>query len=82
MIGRGWLLVGWLVAMGGSALPALWSTARRIETNPLGKYVDSITGAWTAQVYWHFLGWWLPIAIPVGLLAGACMVLNWPPDKR
>jgi hypothetical protein len=82
MIGRSWLLVGWLCAMAGSTLPALWSTVQRIEANPLGKYVDPITGAWTAQVYWHFLGWWLPIGIPVGLLAGACMVLNWPADKR
>lgn len=79
---RSWVLVGWGCAMFASALPALWETADRIARNPLGKYVDAATGAWTAQVYWQFLTLWLPIAAPVSLLAAACMVLNWPADKR
>ena len=78
---RSWILIGWLTALIASALPSLWATSERIELNPLGKYVDAATGAWTAQVFWQFLTWWLPIAIPVSLLAGACMVLNWPADK-
>ena len=78
---RSWVLVGWFCALFASALPALWTTAQRIELNPLGKYVDATTGAWTAHVYWQFLGFWLPIAIPVSLLAAACMFLNWPADK-
>ena len=79
---RGWIVVGWLFAMLASALFPIAEMAERIETNPLGNFVDPLTGAWKPRVYWQFLGWWLPIAIPVSVLAGACMVLNWPHDPR
>jgi hypothetical protein len=79
---RSWILGGWFIAMLASALLPLWSLADKIEHNPLGKYVDVETGAWTAQVYWQFLRWWLPIAAPVSLLALICMVLNRPADRR
>ena len=79
---RGWIVGGWLFAMIASALPALWFTAQRIQRNPLGIYVDPLTGAWTHEVYWRFLAWWLPIAAPVSLLAAAFMVLNWPTKRR
>jgi hypothetical protein len=78
---RGWVVAGWLAALVAAALPALWSAARKIEENPLGKYVDAATGAWTARVYWHFLMYWLPIAVPVSLLALACMFLNRPANR-
>jgi len=78
---RGWIAWGWQFALLAAALPAIWSTAEKIETNPLGKYVDAATGAWTARVYWHFLYFWLPIAVPVSLLALACMFLNRPGDR-
>jgi hypothetical protein len=81
-IKRGWIVVGWLAAMVASALFPLAEMADRIETNPLGNFVDPITGAWRPRVYWQFLSWWLPIAVPVSLLAAACMFLNWPADKR
>ena len=42
--------------------------------------VDPDTGAWTPYVYWQFLRWWLPIAIPASGLALACMFLNRPGD--
>ena len=71
----GWIVGGWLIALVASALPVLWALTARIERNPLGRYRDA-DGAWTAQVYWQFLGWWLPIAVPVSLLALACMYLN------
>ena len=76
---RGWIVGGWLVALFASALPPLWFMADRIERNHLGKFVDPETGAWTSQVYTQFLTWWSPIALPVTLLAFACMVLNRPP---
>jgi hypothetical protein len=71
----GWLVGGWLIALTASALPVAWALAGRIERNPLGKYLDA-DGVWTVQVYWQFLAWWLPIAVPVSLLAFACMYLN------
>ena len=77
----GWILGGWFVALFAAALPAAWAVGERIETNHLGQYLDPATGAWTPQVYWQFLRWWLPIAVPVSLLALACMVLNRP-DRR
>ena len=77
----GWIVGGWLIALGSSALPVLWLLAGRIQRNPLGKYVDA-DGAWTAHVYWTFLAWWLPIAVPASLLALACMYLNRPVDPR
>src|SRR5690606_447253 len=52
-----WLVGGWLIALGASALPVLWVLAREIDRNPLGKYVDG-AGAWTPHVYWKFLEWW------------------------
>jgi hypothetical protein len=81
-IARGWIVGGWGFALLASALPPLWSLAGRIERNHLGKFVDPETGAWTAHVYWQFLYWWLPIAVPVSLLALACMFLNRPEDPR
>ena len=79
---RGWIVGGWLFALLASALPVLFFMADRIERNHLGKFVDPATGAWTPQVYSQFLTWWSPIAIPVSLLALACMVLNRPRDPR
>ena len=76
-----WIVGGWLIALGASALPVLWVLAGRIERNPLGKYVE-LDGSWTPHVYWTFLAWWLPIAVPVSLLALACMYLNRPADPR
>lgn len=78
---RSWIVGGWLIALVASALLPLWFLAGRIERNHLGKYVDE-TGAWTPQVYWQFLDWWLPIAVPVSLLALACMFLNRPTNPR
>jgi hypothetical protein len=75
---RGRIVVGWLVALVASALPVLWFMAGRVERNHLGKFIDPETGAWTAQVYSQFFTWWSPIAVPVTLLALACMVLNRP----
>ena len=79
---RSWVIGGWLFALLASALPVLWFMAGRIEHNHLGKFVDPETGAWTAQVYTQFFTWWLPIAVPVSLLALACMFLNRPADRR
>ena len=79
---RGWIVGGWLFALLASALPVLFFMADRIERNHLGKFVDPATGAWTPQVYSQFLTWWSPIAIPVSLLALACMFLNRPGDRR
>ena len=47
----------------------------------LDKYVDPLTGAWTSEVYWRFVSWWLPVAVPVSLLALACLFLNRPSDR-
>ena len=79
---RGWIVGGWLFALLASALPVLFFMADRIERNHLGKFVDPATGAWTPQVYSQFLTWWSPIAIPVSVLALACMFLNRPRDPR
>ena len=79
---RGWIVGGWLFALLASALPVLFFMADRIERNHLGKFVDPATGAWTPQVYSQVLTWWSPIAIPVSLLALACMFLNRPRDPR
>jgi hypothetical protein len=76
-VGPGWIIGGWLIALGSSALPVLWILAGRIARNPLGKYVE-LDGSWTPQVYWTFLAWWLPIAVAASLLALACMFLNRP----
>lgn len=73
---RGWIVGGWLIAMIASAGPALWMAADLIERNPMGRYADQATGAWSPDILVLFLRWWLPIAIPVSLLALACMVLN------
>ena len=72
----GWLLGGWLFAMAASAGPALWVAAGYVHRNPLGKYVDEATGAYTPLLYEMVLRWWLPIAVPVTLLALACLVMN------
>ena len=79
---RGWIVGGWLFALLASALPVLFFMADRNERNHLGKFVDPATGAWTPQVYSQFLTWWSPIAIPVSVLALACMFLNRPRDPR
>ena len=79
---RSWIVGGWLIALIASALPPLWFIAERVERNHLGKFVDPATGEWTGQVYAQFLTWWSPIAVPVTLLALACMVLNRPRDPR
>jgi hypothetical protein len=78
----GWIVGGWGFALLASALPPLFVLADRIERNHLGKFVDPATGGWTPHVYWQFLSWWLPIAVPVSLLALACMFLNRPADPR
>jgi hypothetical protein len=78
---RSWIVGGWLFALLASTLLPVWVLADRIERNPLGQYVDPETGAWTALVYSRFFQWWLPIAVPVSLLAFACMFLNRPADR-
>lgn len=77
---RGWIVGGWLFALVASMLPALWTTADLASRNPLGIYVDPVTGAPTLRLYWQFLKWWLPIAVPLSLLALACLFLNRPAD--
>jgi len=77
-IRRSWIVGGWLIALVSSALPVAWVVAGKIERNPLGKFVDMETGAWLPHVYATFFEWWLPIAVPVSLLAFACMFLNRP----
>jgi hypothetical protein len=77
---RGWIVGGWLVAMIASVLPALWSAVDLANRNPLGIYADPATGVPTLRLYLQFLRWWLPIAVPVSVLAAACMVLNRPSD--
>ena len=75
----GWIVGGWLFALVASALPALWMADDLAQRNPLGIYVDD-RGAFTPQLYWQFVKWWLPIATPVSVLAFACMFLNRPAD--
>ena len=77
---RSRILWGWLIALAASALPALWATAQQIERNPLGKFVDARTGAWTPEVYWQFFHWWLPMATAVSVLALACLFLDRSSD--
>ena len=79
---RGWIVGGWGIAMVASALPPLWFIADRVQRNHLGKFVDPETGAWTGAVYSQFLTWWSPIAVPVTLLAFACMVLTRSDRRR
>ena len=79
---RSWIVGGWLIALLASALPPLWFIADRVQRNHLGKFVDPATGAPTMQLCWQFLRWWLPIAVPVSLLASACMFLNWPARRH
>jgi len=78
----GWIVGGWLIALLASAIPALWMALDLAQRNPLAIYVDPATGAPTAQLYWQFVRWWLPIATPVSLVAFACMFLNVPRDPR
>ena len=79
---RSWIVGGWLIALLASAILPWSAVSERIKENRLGLFVDPETGAWTALVYWRFLQWWLPIAVPVSLLALACMFLNRPADPR
>jgi hypothetical protein len=76
---RGWIVGGWLFALVASAIPSLWMADDLAQRNPLGIYVDD-SGAFTAQLYWQFLKWWLPVAAATSALALACMVLNRPAD--
>jgi len=75
----GWILGGWLFALVASAIPSLWMAHDLARRNPLGIYVND-SGAYTAQLYWQFFKWWLPIATAASLLALACMFLNRPTD--
>jgi len=77
-IRQGWIVGGWAIALIASVLPVLWVTLDLAERNPLGLYVDAETGAPTVRLYWQFVRWWLPVAIPISVLAAACMVLNRP----
>ena len=77
---RSWIVGGWLLALVASVLPALWMSVDLARRNPLEIYLDPATGAPTAQLYWQFVRWWLPIALPVSLVALACMFLNRPKD--
>lgn len=77
---RGWIVGGWLFALVASMLPALWTAAELAGRNPLGLYADPVTGTPTLRLCWQFLKWWLPIAVPLSLLALACMYLNRPAD--
>jgi len=79
---RGWIVGGWLLALLASALPPLWMSIGLAQRNPLEIYVDPETGAPTAQLYWQFVRWWLPVALPVSLVALACMILNRPERRR
>ena len=79
---RSWIVGGWVFALLASALPALWMSADLARRNPLEIYLDPATGAPTAQLYWQFVRWWLPIAVPVSLVALACMFLNRPEGRR
>ena len=79
---RSWIVGGWLFALLASAIPALWMAIDLARRNPLDIYVDPLTGALTAQLYWQFVRWWLPIAVPVSLVALACMFLNRPDGRR
>ena len=79
---RGWIVGGWGFALLASSLLPMSALADRIERNHLGKYIDPETAAWTFEVVRTFLYWWLPIAVPVSLLALACMFLNRPADPR
>jgi hypothetical protein len=76
----GWIVGGWLFALTASAIPALWMAEELAQRNPLGIYVDGETGAYTARLYWQFVKWWLPLAVPFSLVALACMFLNRPED--
>lgn len=76
---RGWIVGGWLFALMASAIPSLWMADDLAQRNPLGIYVDD-SGEFTAQLYWQFLKWRLPIAGAASLLALACMFLNRPAD--
>ena len=79
---RGWVLGGWFFALFASALPVVYFMADRVERNELGQFIDPATGAWTREVYSQFFTWWSTIALPVSLLALACMFLNRPRDPR
>ena len=76
----GWIVGGWFLAMVASAIPALWMAEELARRNPLGIYVDTETGAYTARLYGQFVKWWLPLAVPFSLVALACMFLNRPED--
>jgi hypothetical protein len=79
---RSWIVGGWVLALLASALPPAWFMAERVERNELGQFIDPATGAWTGEVYSQFFTWWSTIALPVTLLAFACMFLNRPRDPR
>jgi len=82
MMTRSWILGGWAFAMLASAIPALWMSVDLARRNPLDIYLDPASGAPTAQLYWQFVRWWLPVAAPVSALALACLFLNRPAGRR
>jgi len=75
----GWIVGGWLFALGASAIPSLWMANDLALRNPLGIYVND-SGAYTPALYWQFFKWWLPIAGATSALALVCMGLNRPAD--
>ena len=76
---RGWIVGGWAFAMFASALPSLWMTVDLGQRNPLGIYLGD-DGWPTVRLVLQFFRWWLPVSVPVSLLALAAMALNRPAD--
>jgi len=71
-----WILWGWLFAIVAAALPALWLAYGLATRNPLGIYVDPLTGEFRWALYRQFFRWWISGAVPVSVLALACMFVN------
>ena len=77
---RSWLVWGWAVALLAAALPAAWLAYGLATRNPMGLYVDPVTGQPTARLFRQFLRWWMSGAVPVSALAMACLFVNRPAD--
>jgi hypothetical protein len=77
---QAWIVWGWLFALLAAALPALWLCYGLARENPMGFYVDPATGEFTPRLYWRFFKWWVSGAVPVSLLALACLFVNRRPD--
>ena len=73
---RGWIVGGWLIALVAAAVPALWLAHDLASRNPMGLYVDPLTGNYTGRLYRQFLKWWVSGAAPVSVLALACLFVN------